>query len=164
MEEEYELEKRIWSEKDFKTMGWHDCRIHAMALAGHDMMLDIDYIFKWLLASKEGERHRFWVSPATLVFRNVDGLAIDIEVCGGNVEGPKIDINDIEREDKQVFRKFGKPRVVFWKYTIYLHQGDLVFHSSGYNQYIRKEPILVESMSLGLEERGGVSFSTDIDH
>lgn len=164
MKGEYELEKRIWSEKDFETMGWHDCRIHALALAGHDLMLDIDYIFKWVWPATDGERCRFWVSPATLVFKNVDGLAIDVEIQGWNVDGHEIDVDDIEREDRQVFRKFGIVKAIFWKYTICLHQGDLVFHSTGYKQYIRKKPILVDSMSLGLEERGGISFSTDIDH
>ena len=37
-----------WTDADYAGMGWHDCRIHAVSLTGHDplpgvrLMLDLD--------------------------------------------------------------------------------------------------------------------------
>ena len=164
MKEEYEPEKRIWSEKDFQAMGWHDCTILALALEKHNLLLDIDYILNWVEPSKRGDPYKFWVSPATLIFENIHSLAIDIDIEGWNLDGHQIEIDDIEREDQQEFGKSGTIKQTEWKWTIMLQEGDIVFRSIGYKQYLRKKPILSSSERLGLKERGGISLSTDTYH
>jgi len=33
--DEYELEKKIWTETDFEQMGWHDCPIYKIRLTDY---------------------------------------------------------------------------------------------------------------------------------
>ena len=68
----YELEKEVWSEKNFSSMGWHDASIWSMVCSSEkfEYLLDLDYIFKWV-DPKEGETSfEFWVAPVTMVFEN----------------------------------------------------------------------------------------------
>jgi hypothetical protein len=161
-----DVEKWIWTDADFPKMGWHDVRIHGIAPyekierneetgeEGHfddpELLLDIDYILKWpkldsTIPPKEG--WLFWVSPATLAFERV----ADFEVRWSS---HRLDweIHDIEREQNQ-YSNGDK----CWKWEI--SGTGITFLSSGYEQYIRQEPVPKKFQSLTLEERGGVSFS-----
>ncbi|MEQ8198297.1 MAG: hypothetical protein ABRQ27_09870, partial [Clostridiaceae bacterium] len=64
MIEEFNVEKWVWTTNDFEKMGWHDCKIHAMAFdeLNFKILFDIDYIFKWVEPG-EDERYHFWISP-----------------------------------------------------------------------------------------------------
>jgi hypothetical protein len=42
----YNLDKWVWSDKDFEIMGWHDCPIYALKF-DDKVSLDLDYIFQW---------------------------------------------------------------------------------------------------------------------
>src|SRR5690348_9572503 len=48
------LEKAVWTDGDFDTMGWHDASVHAIAFheeehgAQDALLLDLDYIVRWL--------------------------------------------------------------------------------------------------------------------
>jgi len=46
-----------------------------------------------------------------------------------------------------------------YKYSIDLFDGFLSFKSIGFKQFIRASPIEVNIDNLGLEKRGGISFS-----
>ena len=49
MPDTYHLEKTIWTDTDFEQMNWHDCPIHAFSFNDNfELLLDIDYIFKWV--------------------------------------------------------------------------------------------------------------------
>ena len=50
----YKLEKTVWSEHDFETMGWHDATIWAMVAdtEKYEYAIDLDYIFKWVHPKK----------------------------------------------------------------------------------------------------------------
>ncbi len=90
----YKLEKSVWTDVDFETMGWHDCIIHAFCPGeNNQMLLDIDYIFKWV---QTGKTFKFWVSPRTLVFENVYDIKSQIDGCYGGLE-----IDKISRENPQ---------------------------------------------------------------
>ena len=53
-DDNYQIEKAIWTTDDFEMMGWHDCRIHALAFTGEwDLSFDIDYICKWVESKKK---------------------------------------------------------------------------------------------------------------
>ncbi|MDV4012483.1 hypothetical protein BAY06_08330 [Elizabethkingia anophelis] len=46
--------KDIWTDMDFEQMGWHDNYIHAIVFPNENqkLVLDMDYIFKWVLDEK----------------------------------------------------------------------------------------------------------------
>ena len=54
MTDNYELEKKIWTEVDFQIMGWHDSPIYGLSFQSEpsthssELILDIDYIFQWI--------------------------------------------------------------------------------------------------------------------
>jgi hypothetical protein len=65
-------------------MGWHDCRVHAVSIGEYAdntlpparMLLDIDYIVRWVQPAGRDRNFTFWIAPATLVFErawNIDG-------------------------------------------------------------------------------------------
>lgn len=91
--ETYSLEKWIWTEADFETMGWHDATIYGLKLNG-DLSLDIDYIFKWNQPEVEGFQFTFFIAPCTLTFKNVQELSFElIQTIYYNFQ-----IEDIERQ------------------------------------------------------------------
>jgi hypothetical protein len=152
----YQLDKSIWTEDDFENMGWHDCFIYAFSFGdNYQFLLDIDYIFKWVEA---GKKYKFWLSPCTLVFENTYDIVIDIESSSGGLH-----IDEIIRENPQKPKNadFIKKETEF-DWIIETQQGSISFKSFGFKQYVRQTPKLLNSQSLGLTDRGGVSFSTHV--
>jgi hypothetical protein len=151
----FKPEKSVWTEADLEAMGWHDATIHAIALPtdAFELVLDIDYIVKWVNPA-EGQTHfRFWVSPATVVFRNLHELSVSLE------PHQQVTIQGIERCDP------GKPknaeyigRDVEWRWMIECHQGEITFRASGFSQYLRAAPQFGTSQFISVKERGGYSF------
>jgi len=94
----YDLEKAVWSEKEFKTMGWHDATIWSMLANSeeYEYLLDLDYIFKWVEPIENEKYFKFWVSPVTMVFENAHEIRIDIESPQGIIE-----ISELHMENPQ---------------------------------------------------------------
>lgn len=46
MNNNYKIEKHIWSETDYNEMGWHDNTVYSMAFDEdkYELMFDLDYI------------------------------------------------------------------------------------------------------------------------
>jgi hypothetical protein len=130
----YNLEKWVWTEADFEIMGWHDSQIHAMAFCSEDfeLVLDIDYILKWIHPQPGEIYFSFWVAPATLVFENIYDLELNLSPCRGFIE-----IEGIERT-ALVFESIDKRDYYSW--TIACQEGEIKFNASGYNQYFRADP------------------------
>ncbi|NLU81063.1 hypothetical protein HCA58_22495 [Micromonospora sp. HNM0581] len=50
------LSKATWTDVDFPSIGWHDCRVHAVSVGEYAddtlpaarMLLDLDYIVRWV--------------------------------------------------------------------------------------------------------------------
>ena len=68
-----EVARTVWTEADFDVMGWHDNKIHAMAVEpGPDypgrLLLDLDYIIEWVAPEPPARDLSSWICPATLVF------------------------------------------------------------------------------------------------
>lgn len=84
----YDLEKEIWTEADFKVMGWHDASIWSMVsnAAQFEYLIDLDYIFKWVNPKENETYFKFWVAPVTMVFENASAVKIDIESQQGLIE------------------------------------------------------------------------------
>ena len=136
----YQLEKKIWTDKDFEQMGWHDCNIYKIRLTD-DLELDIDYILQWNKPDLEGLPFTFWVAPATLVFKSVENLTLDFDIWFEKA----FEIEDIESEDKN-------------RWTIITQQGDIQFNSKGYEQYIRQQPFFEFGQTIPFGERNGYSL------
>src|SRR5689334_9123992 len=94
------LEKAVWTDGDFDTMGWHDATVHAIAFhedeqgAQDALLLDLDYIVRWLDPEPPAEYFTFLVAPATLVFENVWNLQGELDTRAGRM---LLHINTIER-------------------------------------------------------------------
>jgi len=159
----YTVEKWIWTEDDFERMGWHDSQIHAMAFspANFELILDIDYILKWIHPKPEETYYKFWVAPATLVFENVYEIDITTRSYPSGLE-----IDAITRKDLGAPRNAEFIRKAHeWLWTIECHEGEITFRSAGYKQYIRTYPVFGGQQTLDLSSRG-FSFDrkrTDID-
>jgi hypothetical protein len=143
----YELERQIWTDKDFEQMGWHDCRIYKMHVS-KDLELDIDYIFKWNQPELEGLPFTFWVAPATLVFKAIKNLTIELDTAFEDA----IEIQDIERVNIN--------DEIRW--TINTHQGNFEFVSSEYEQFIRQQPFFQFGQTISFIERNGFSLDRTI--
>jgi hypothetical protein len=144
---DYELEKWIWTEKDFAQMGWHDATVYGLRLT-QNLELDIDYILQWNKPDIEGFQFTFWVAPATLVFDNPIDLSFELNQSFDN---KWLEIDDIElgqTDNKSVW-------------TIITQQGDISFRADSFRQVIRKRPTFQLGQSIPYDERGGFSFGFD---
>lgn len=154
--EDYQLEKLIWTEADFEKMGWHDAKVYAIGFdsENYKIMFDIDYIYAWVKPAPNTVYYSFWVSPCTLVFENIYESSIEID------PSHKIEILDIIREDVGT-----PPNSEFinkkkdWSWILECTAGHISFRSIGYTQYTRKKPQHSSSQSLSLGDRGGVGFN-----
>ncbi|QSW88720.1 hypothetical protein J0383_21085 [Flavobacterium endoglycinae] len=155
----FELEKNIWTVADFEEMGWHDCSIHAFAIDSDvyddfiksDLLLDIDYIFKWVLPENTSN-YSFWVAPCTLTFIEVTDLKI--QYASGNSFLPELEISHISREEK-IYENGYKS----WHWKIELVGDSFIsFDSIGYEQVVKRAPSLTNQQAFTITERGGINF------
>ncbi|MFG3498120.1 hypothetical protein [Streptomyces sp. NPDC047928] len=70
--EESGLTKSVWSDADFEAMGWHDATVHGLYVQETDadlprLLLDLNYIVRWVHPVRPAKHFSFWISPATLV-------------------------------------------------------------------------------------------------
>ena len=146
------LEKTIWTDADFDKMSWHDNPIYAFSINDNfELLLDIDYIFKWVHAGKK--HFNFWMSPCTLIFENV----YDIKFESANTQ---LTIDFINKQDPQKPKNsdhIGRE----WEYDwdIVMVGGEMCFKSVGYKMFVRREPILSRYQKLSELQRGGISFA-----
>lgn len=148
----YQLEKPVWTDLDFENMGWHDSKLFALSFGNnYEFLFDIDYIFKWV---QRGKTFRFWVSPCTLVFENVHDVEIQIDETA---EG--INIDEIRRDNPQRAKNTEFIKIVTeFDWTLDTQQGAIYFKSTGFKQYVRKNPKYMHGQYFELSERGGISF------
>lgn len=151
----YSIEKRHWTDADFELMGWHDVVVHALAYdpAQWELLLDLDYIFKWVEPEADKTHYSFWISPATMVFHNVYDLCISVEPISD------FQLDSIERSDPQQMRAgYEGTAARDWLWSIAVFNGEISLRSSGYSLWVRDSPRLSKSQALDLKERGGRSF------
>ncbi|MBS1601895.1 MAG: hypothetical protein JST42_04455 [Bacteroidetes bacterium] len=152
--ENIDMLKSRWNDRDFDTMGWHDCQIYAIAFDRDrfELIFDIDYLVEWKKPAADHASLKFWVVPATLVFKNVHS----IEIGSDTVD---LVILNIVRE------ALGKPvngdhiNASFeYQWIIETTSGEIRLKSIGYEQFARKKPVLMKDQAMGLETRNGISF------
>lgn len=157
--EQYILEKSIWTQDDFEMMGWHDVRIYGMVIEKLEeawqgnLIFDIDYIFKWVHPVAPQKYFSFWISPCTLIFKDVYDVKIDIDYRGGAFDLWEISDLDLISKYEQ------ETGAIIYEWQMGLQEGNIRFKSLGFEQIVRKSPIYTNGLVLSLEERGGISFS-----
>lgn len=153
----YHLEKTIWTDADFELMNWHDCPIHAFSFNDNfELLLDIDYIFKWVQPKKSKRYFNFWIAPCTLVFENVYDIGFE-----SDHKQPIIDY--IEKSNPQRAKNsefIGRDAEYDW--DIVMISSEMNFKSVGFKQYVRRNPIISFNQRLTTKERGEVSFGKNI--
>ena len=157
--------KPIWTDDDYELMGWHDCPIRGVAFlddsdygAGQfdsKLAFDIDYIFKWGLVETEKEpSYSFYISPCTLVFEQAYDVTLNGSTVGYTPVFPQINCLTIKLNEESLKRNYR-----CYDVCIELHNSEpITFQSTGFKQYVRKPPLLVESQCLSITHRGGVHF------
>jgi hypothetical protein len=149
------LGKAVWTEADFPVMGWHDCRVHAISVAEYEddtlpptrLLLDLDYIVRWVDPAPRKKHFTFWIAPATLVFEQVWDITGELGPLHGGLE-----IADLHR----LAPPDDKP---YSAWHVEGHEFDLRFRAGGYRQYVRTPPRHVDRQVLTMAERGGLSFA-----
>ncbi|MFI6407525.1 hypothetical protein [Streptomyces sp. NPDC050548] len=149
------LSKSVWSDADFPEMGWHDATVHGLSVQPTDdvlprLLLDLDYIVRWVHPVPPATHFSFWVAPATLVFDDVWDLEGDLDFKG---TAPDLEIDGVHR----LVPDDGREDLPLWH--IEGHAFDLRFRASGYRQYFRKAPTRASRQALPNAERGGCAFT-----
>ncbi|MBK6010446.1 hypothetical protein [Streptomyces sp. MBT53] len=149
------LSKSVWSDADFPEMGWHDATVHGLSVQPTDdvlprLLLDLDYIVRWVHPVPPETYFSFWVAPATLVFDDVWDLEGDLDFKG---TAPDLEIDGVHR----LVPGDGRDDLPLWH--IEGHAFDLRFRASGYRQYVRKAPTLATRQALPYADRGGCAFT-----
>jgi hypothetical protein len=158
---EEQLEKAVWTAADFDTVGWHDARVHAIAFhedeQDAELLLDLDYIVRWIDPEPPAEYFSFLIAPATLVFEKVWHLDGEL----GAAERTLLQIQGIERRDPDNDRQ---REMGLHMWVVEWSQGHgLTLLASGFRQHFRRRPVRVEGQWLELDERGGISFDQPLD-
>ncbi|MDT0266809.1 hypothetical protein RM844_10945 [Streptomyces sp. DSM 44915] len=150
------LTESVWSDADFATMGWHDVTVHAFCLQpGLDenpmprLLLDLDYLLRWVRPVPPERNFSFWIAPATLVFEDCHSLVGDLDFRGTL---PRLELSGLTREPPE-----SEDRDPEW--CLVGHDFELTFHAAGFRQYVRRAPVLARRSTLTPVERGGVSFA-----
>ncbi|GAA3209548.1 hypothetical protein GCM10010532_033330 [Dactylosporangium siamense] len=149
------LSKATWTDADFAHMGWHDCRVHAISVGEYDdatlpparLLLDLDYIVRWVEPAGSAQPFSFWISPATLVFEQAWNIT-------GRL-GPLHDLMEIA-DLHRLASPDGQPD---HEWHLEGQNFDLRLRAHRYTQYLRQPPQHVGRQILTLAERGGPSFA-----
>jgi hypothetical protein len=151
MDDQYQLEKALWTSDDFEVMGWHDSRVWAMVAAeeSFEFAMDLDYIFKWVHPAPGETYFKFWVAPVTMVFENAHDIRIEIESSQGGIE-----VADLHREEP---KPTPSGALTDYQYRFECQEGTISLRATGYRLYVRSEPRLMQGQSFSLTERGGIS-------
>jgi hypothetical protein len=149
------LSKATWTEADLTDMGWHDCRVHAVSVGEYEddtlpparLLLDLDYIVRWVEPAQRDSPFTFWITPATLVFEqawNITGRLGPLHEV--------MEIADLHRLDPPD----GNPDPLW---HIEGQNFEMHLRAHGYIQYLRQPPQHVARQVLTMAQRGGVSFA-----
>ena len=155
MDEAERFNRVVWTDADFETMGWHDATIHAVGFQHEgdsaQLLLDLDYIIRWIEPAPPTEHYSFLIAPATLVFENVWDVEGDI-----TAERTLLVIADLERTGPEDDRQ---ENLGLQRWTVHGHNLALSFLASGFRQHIRRAATHVtHAQRLRGDERGGINF------
>ncbi len=138
----------------FEDYSWHDNPIHGFKIielehGSGNLEIDIDYIAEWLC--QEDNSCNFKIAPATLIFEGITELeiALDYKSCTAAITPPSI--HEIIREQFKYpngYSSFSWHIVINWPSNAYIK-----FKADGFNQKLRKEPMVHSKQVLPNELR-----------
>lgn len=146
------LIKSFWTHEDFDGMGWHDARLYAFTVLpeSFELVMDLDYITRWVHPVPPETHFSFWVSPVTLVFRDVQNMSVAIEMTALC----EVEILDVKRGPATSGHG--------WRWVLELSCGEVALDASGFAQYFRQEPTFITHQHLGMDARGGISYARTV--
>jgi hypothetical protein len=152
----YELEKTVWTEKEFATLGWHDSKVWGFwaNTEEYEFSIDLDYLFKWVEPAEEDTYYKFWVAPVTMVFENAHSIEFDILSQLGEIE-----VANLHMENE---RKTPNGKLDQFDFRFECQEGEIKISATGFKLYARKQPILQQSQSLCFAQRGGIDFGREL--
>lgn len=141
----------------FEDYCWHDNAIHGLRIVEGDeacygdIILDIDFILEWLPPQGEDNAFRFKVAPANLTFHEVTDLVVFVDYAASTAALQPMTIHEIHRE---VITHPNGHSALTWKVEINWPQNSFIsFHSSGFTQVLRAEPIVSGAQYLSPSQR-----------
>ncbi len=141
----------------FEDFCWHDNAIHGFRIIeGEDgcsgeLVLDIDYIVEWLQPQDDNAAFEFRVAPANLTFHEVTDLVVSVDYAASTAAFQPMIIHEIQREF--VTNPKGYSSFV-WNIDInWPRKSHISFHSSGFTQVLRAEPIVFGAQYLSPSQR-----------
>ena len=140
--------KTEWTEADYERMSWHDNHVHGLSVEEREhgtglLILDLDYILEWLPGTLGVCTFR--IAPATLTFRDVFDLKIDLDWAKVSAGMTPFSISQIHREARR--------HDFLWKIDVNWPSGSITFSGTGFHQRLRAEPMVTGSQSLEPDER-----------
>jgi hypothetical protein len=153
----FKLEKTVWTEGDFKNMGWHDAKVWGLLANPQEWeyLIDLDYIFEWVHQKEESKYYKFWIAPVTMVFENAYGIKINIESQQGEIEVANLYLENPRKTKNGKFTEF--------TFRFDCNEGEIILTATGFKMYVRRNPILQQGQSLDLIDRGGVNFGRKLN-
>lgn len=101
-----------------------------------DLLLDIDYIFKWVNPVPPNENYTFWIAPCTLVFKYVLDLKMSLDAEGGGLM--PFEISDLVL----VHKNENKNGAFAYEWLMdFQNFGDIRLKPYGFEQIVRVAPI-----------------------
>jgi hypothetical protein len=142
---------KVWHTQDFDSLSWHDNHVHALRIEQGEwgagtLILDIDYIEKWL---KSGDRCRFSIVPAHLKFLDVTDLVINLDYRSASAGLTPFSIHDIVRRIEQRERYIAQ----LWTIEVNWPIGKLEFESMGFEQTALCDAIVSDVQLLEPSQR-----------
>jgi hypothetical protein len=143
------------TDAQFSETSWHDVHIHGYAVVPdtYELLFDVDYISEWL-CDPETRLASFRLSPATLRFLNCVHIDFDVRSDKG-----LLTILEIQRDD---WSRHPAAQLGTWRWTIVCPSGRIQFRSSGYQLFLRAEPVLSSEQYLGAKSRGRPTFVGEV--
>jgi hypothetical protein len=143
-----------WTESDFDSLSWHDNHVHGLQVrpgpfGPGQLILDLDYITEWV-CDPDGSC-RFRIAPATLTFREVSDLRVELDYHAVQAAITPFSISQITRESTSI------PSHYQWRIEVNWPQGAISFVAAGFNQTLRGPLLLKAEQWLEPAERAGGS-------
>jgi hypothetical protein len=141
-----------WTDANFEEMSWHDNYIHGLQFVegeygAGELILDLDYILEW--TRSDSGRFQFKIAPATLTFREVTNLKLNIDYQSISAAMGPFSIAGIT----QTHEKRERYTARIWKIELNFPVGQLVFESSGFEQNLWGRTVLADQQVLAVAER-----------
>ena len=145
------MRQRLWTDRDFDAMSWHDCHVHALRLiegehGSGDFELDIDYIVEW---KQDKNEFSFVLVPATLVFHAVSGLRVSLDWSTPSAAFGPFSLAGVER----AFEKRVHYTATMWRIQVNWPTGEIGFEATGFTQRCWGQEVVSNRQDLRPEER-----------